>query len=66
MKYLGIKIDENLNWKQQISNITIKLNTANAIISKLRYYIDRKTLKSVYHAIFKPIYVIPHLIGHKI
>ena len=54
VKYLGIKIGENLNWKQQISDITIKLNRANNILSKLRYFIDRKTLKSVYHVIFEP------------
>ena len=51
-KYLGINIDENLNWKQQISDITIKLNKANGILSKLRYFIYRKTLKSIYHAIY--------------
>ena len=28
VKYLGIKIDENLNWRQQIN----KLNRANAVI----------------------------------
>ena len=54
MKYLGINIDENLNWKQQISDIAIKLNKANGILSKLRHFIDRKTLKSIYHAIFEP------------
>ena len=54
VKYLGINIDENLNWKQQISNIAIKLNRANGILSKLRHFIDRKTLKSIYHAIFEP------------
>ena len=53
MKYLGIKIDENLNWKQQISDVSIKLNRENAILSKLKYVIDRN-LKSVYHAIFEP------------
>ena len=26
VKYLGIKIDENLNWKQKIRHIAIKLN----------------------------------------
>ena len=51
MKYLGIKIDENLNWKQQISDVSIKLNRENAVLSKLKYVIDRN-LKSVYHAIF--------------
>ena len=52
VKYLGINIDENLNWKQQISNIAIKLNRANGILSKLRHFIDRKTLKEIY-AIFE-------------
>ena len=32
VKYLGIKIDENLNWKQHILDITIKLNRANALL----------------------------------
>ena len=31
VKYLGIKIDENLNWKQHIHDIAIKLNRANAL-----------------------------------
>ena len=54
VKYLGINIDENLNWKQQISDIAIKLNKANGILSKLRHFIDRKTLKSISQAIFEP------------
>ena len=33
VKYLGINIDESLNWKQQISDIDIKLNKANGILS---------------------------------
>ena len=31
VKYLGIKIHENLNWKQEISDIAITLNKANVI-----------------------------------
>ena len=49
VKYLGINIDEILNWKQQISDITITLNKANDILSKLRQFMDIKTLKSIYH-----------------
>ena len=52
VKYLGINIDEN--WKQQISDTAIQLNKVNGILSKLRHFIDRKTLKSIYHAIFEP------------
>ena len=29
VKYLGINIDENLNWKQQISDKGIKLTNSN-------------------------------------
>ena len=54
MKYLDIDIDENLNWKQQISQIVIKLNKTNGILSKLRHFIDRKTMKLIHHAIFEP------------
>ena len=54
MKYLGIKIDENLNWKQKNSGIAIELIKANGILSKLRPFIDRKTVKSIYHTIFEP------------
>ena len=50
MRYLGINIDEKLTWKQQISDVAIKLSKANGILSKLRHFIDRKTLKSIYHA----------------
>ena len=54
MKYLGINIDENLTWKQQICDISIKSNKTNGILSKLRHFIDRQTLKLIYHAIFEP------------
>ena len=54
VKYLGVNVDENLNWKQQIYDIFIKLNRENVILSQLRHFIARETLKSVYHAILGP------------
>ena len=54
VNYLDIKIYEKLNWKQQISDIAIELNGANAILSKLRHFIDRKILKLIYHTTFEP------------
>ena len=39
--------------QQQISDIAIKLNKANGILSKLGHFIDRKTLWSIDHAIFE-------------
>ena len=52
VKYLGIKTDGNLNWHQQINNVAVKLNRANAMLSKVRDMVQKKTLKSIYHGIF--------------
>ena len=52
VKYLGIKINENLNWKQHISNIAIKLNRANALLSIIRNYVNKLTLRTIYFVIF--------------
>ena len=54
VKYLCISIAENLCWKQEIFSVAINLNEANGIFSKLSHFVDRKTLKSMYHAIFEP------------
>ena len=39
VKYLGIKIDENLNWHEQINNVAVKLNRANAMLSRVRHFV---------------------------
>ena len=36
MKYIGVPLDENLHWNEQISQIKIKINRAIGILSKLR------------------------------
>ena len=40
IKYLGVKIDENLNWKNYIHDIAKKLNRANALLFKIRSYVS--------------------------
>ena len=44
VKYLGVFIDENLNWKIHINVISTKLIKGNAILSKLRYYVNKDIL----------------------
>ena len=51
VKYLGIKIDENLNWKQHTHDIALKLNRANALLSIIRNYVNTRTLRTIYFAI---------------
>ena len=53
VKYLGILIDKNLNWHHQISNVAVKLNTADSMLSKIRHFVNFNTVKSIYHAILK-------------
>ena len=52
VKYLGVKIVENLNWKDHIHDIATKLNRTNTLLFKTRNYADFNTLKSIYFAIF--------------
>ena len=52
IKYLGIKINENFNWKQNIHDIAIKLNRANALLSIIRNYVNKHSLRTIYFAIF--------------
>ena len=50
--YLGIKLNEFLNWDQHFSNLLPKLSRANGMLAKIRHYVSRETLMSIYHAIF--------------
>ena len=35
VKYLGTRINKRLIWKQQVSHVALKLNKANAVLSKV-------------------------------
>ena len=45
VKHLAIQIDKKLTWKQQINHAVLKLNKANAMLSKLRHILDKKTMR---------------------
>ena len=51
VKYLGIKTDESLTWNELINDIAIKLSRANAMLYKLREFVNTRILKLIYHAI---------------
>ena len=52
VKYLGIRIDENLNWKHHVSDVAIKLNRANALLFKIRNFVNGNTLTTIYYTIY--------------
>ena len=51
-KYLGIVFDDKLDWKIQINNLCSKLSTVCGVISKVRHYLDRKSLMIIYNSLF--------------
>ena len=52
VKYLGVFIDENLNWEKHINEISTKLIKGNAMLSKFRHFVNKDILLSVYYGIF--------------
>jgi len=54
IKYLGIYMDQNLQWGPQIQHINNKLGKNIAIINKLRYFVDLHTLKQLYYSFIYP------------
>ena len=52
VKYLGVRIDKFLHWHDQVNNIAVKLNGTNALLLKIRKYVNMKTLRNFYYAIF--------------
>ena len=53
MKYLGVKIDSNLNWKSHVNAIATKLNGGNVILYKVRDFVNANILKSICYALFE-------------
>ena len=45
-------IDRFLHWHDQVNSVAVKLNRANALLLKIRNYVNMKTLRNIYFAIF--------------
>jgi len=49
--FLGIVIDNRLNWKYHIENVTRKISKAICILSRLKHYLPRSCLKTIYDSL---------------
>ena len=50
-RYLGIYLDEYLNWSPHINHLSQKLVKANAMLHKLRLFVNVATIKSIFYGI---------------
>ena len=63
VKYLYVKID---TWQHHVSDLSIKLNRANALLFKIRKYVSLKILRSIYSAFLTLTYLTAVLSGLRI
>ena len=52
VKYLGVYINDELNWKTHINFVCSKLKRANGALGKLRHFVSEKILLSLYYSLF--------------
>ena len=48
---LGVEIDENLSWKKHIENVVKKVTSGIGAMRRIRDFVDRETLSSIYNAL---------------
>ena len=53
-KYLGVLIDNKLNWKLKINAIKLKLAKGTGLLAKIRHYVPGDVLKSLYFSFINP------------
>ena len=55
--FLGIILDENLNWKSHVENIALKISRCNGLLNKLKNILPRYIMKTLCTSL-----ILPHLI----
>ena len=50
--YLGIIMDDKLNWNLQTNKLCSKLSNVCGVLSKVRHYLDRSALMLIYNSLF--------------
>ena len=53
-KYLGVTIDANLKWNDQVKNICRKVSNSLGIMRRIKQYVPQKSLISIYNTMILP------------
>ena len=52
VKFLGVIIDDKLNWEDQIDHIEVKLNCSIVMIKRIKRFIPKSEYMKIYNALF--------------
>ena len=52
VKYLGVILQEDLHWNKYLSNLGKKLSRSIGLLSKIRHYVPKHLLRTIYFSIF--------------
>ena len=53
-KYIGVQIDNSLNWKEHIKTVSTKVSRAIGFLKHAMTFLPKETLKTLYTAIVEP------------
>ena len=54
LKFVGVNLDEFLNWEYHINNVKNKLSSAIYALNQVKNYISSNTMKTIYNSLFQP------------
>ena len=54
VKYLGLLIDNKLQWKQQIAHVKSKLQRGIGLLNRLKIYATKEVLSAAFHSFITP------------
>ena len=54
--FLGVILDENLNWKSKISHIANKVAKSIGIISRCSFFLPKTSLRMLYYSLIYPYF----------
>ena len=53
-QFLGVIIDENLTWREQIETVETKVSKSIAVLYKTKHFLDIKALRTLYQSLVEP------------
>jgi len=53
-KFLGVYIEEHLNWEHHIKQVESKISKSIGVLSKLKHYLPRHLLLTIYNSLVTP------------